>query len=268
MEVLARTSVPFWLALGTAFLYGILTFLSPCILPMVPGYISFLTAESGRSSRSSFFSALFFVLTFTLVFSLMGFGVGTISTFITVNSSYLRYVGGSLIIFFGLQMSGLLLKEFVPKIILFLALFLASLHLFGILGDCILPTIGLLLLVYALYVIGLHRLMYSEVRLKLHPEGVLKPVLLGLAFAIGWSPCLGPFLGTVLIQSSSFPPPQAALILFAYSIGLAIPFLVLASASSLLFSFVNKMSKYGLVMELVGGSLLILVGVAIFYGLV
>ncbi len=261
----------FRVALGSAFTYGVLTFFSPCILPMVPGYISFLTAEGGEASGSRFkvfFSSLLFVLTFTAIFSLIGFGAGSIGAFVTTNSTYLRFVGGTLIVFFGLQMSGLLLKEWVPRVMVSVALLLLSLYMFGILGKYILPTVGMLLLLLSLYYAGLHKMMYGEARLKVTPKGVLKPVLLGIAFSIGWSPCLGPFLGAVIVQSMAFPPLQSAVMLSVYSLGLALPFLILGSASSLLFSIVSKISRYGWIMELVGGAFLVLTGLVIFYGLV
>lgn len=211
-----------------AFSAGLLSFLSPCVLPMVPAYVSYLTGESisgldsGRSKLSVLYKSIGFVAGFSAVFILLGASVSSLGQLLASNQDIFRRVGGFLIIVFGLHTTGIF------KI----------------------------------------KLFYREKRFfpeKLKSNG-LGSVLLGIAFAAGWTPCVGPILSSILIYAGSLETVQLGILLLVfYSLGLAIPFILTALAIDSFSTYFKKLSKYLPVVSVISGLLLIVFGLLIFF---
>jgi cytochrome c-type biogenesis protein len=218
-----------------AFVAGMLMFLAPCTLPIVPGYLAFiagipLSALSNPAARKSarmvvFKNALAFVIGFSVVFVLLGASAGLLGTFIGPWRFVLAKAGGLIIILFGLTMLGLIPVRFLSQ----------DRHIrlpsFLILG----------------------RLSSSA--------------LIGSLFALGWSPCIGPILGTVLlIASSSSTVFYGALLLATFSAGLAVPFLLTALLVTESTVFLSRIGGFLKVLNVVGGVGLIMGGVLMYSG--
>ncbi len=221
-----------------AFTAGILSFFSPCVLPLIPSYITYITglsfgqlneAHPGYRVRwTVLFHTLVFVLGFSTVFiSLGALAAVASSTFqehLQQGMVWLQRVGGVLIFLFGLHMSGIF-------------------H-FGIL--------------------------LGEKRVQIHqkPAGFFGTFLVGLAFAAGWTPCIGPILGGILmmVAGTSQNYTQGVLLLTVYSAGLGIPFIIAGLLFHGFLSFFNRFRKYIRITEIVTGLLLMAVGVMLFFG--
>ncbi|MSQ45941.1 MAG: cytochrome c biogenesis protein CcdA [Ignavibacteria bacterium] len=212
----------------TAFIFGLLSFISPCVLPIVPGYISFISGvsldemkeHSSSGLKKMLMNSILFVLGFSLVFVLMGAGATTFGNFLLEQKSILSLVGGALIIIFGIHMT------------------------------------------------GLFRISALNYEKRFHMQnksfGLFGSFLVGLAFAFGWTPCIGPILATILaIASQQESVNQGILLLSFYSLGLGIPFIITAISINLFFNFFNKVKKYFHLIEVIGGILLITVGILI-----
>jgi len=217
-----------------AFVAGLLSFLSPCILPLVPGYISFISGISledltnkGRKNINTFYrvlaGALFFILGFSLVFILLGASATFIGQFLQEYLVWFKRVGGIVIIIFGMHMIGIINIPF------------------------------------------LNFQKKFQTGQKLSFNLFLTPFLIGLAFAFGWTPCIGPILATILVyagtQDSVF---KGMTLLSFYSAGLGIPFLLTALAVNQFFQFSAQIKKYFKIVEWLGGVLLILFGIFLF----
>ncbi len=215
-----------------AFIAGILTFLAPCTLPLVPGYLSFISGASAedlknpqtakRARLKIFFNGLLYVIGFSAVFIVLGslFGLG--------GAALLQYrflitqIGGLFVILFGL----FLLAPTLPMFRFFLA-------------ERQVPGIK-----------------------NLKPGNPVSSLIFGSAFAFGWSPCVGPILGTVLtLAASTVTVGKGALLLVVFSLGLAVPFLATALAIGWASQHLAKLGKYLNVVSAVGGVFLILLGV-------
>lgn len=219
--------------IGAAFA-GVLSFISPCVLPLVPPYLGFLAGVSleqlsgtdddrGVATRRVFFSALFFVLGFSTVFVLLGATASYLGQFIRGYLDLFSYIAGAAIIVMGL-------------------------HFLGVF------RIGLL---------------YREARVHVQrkPAGPLGGYLIGLAFGFGWTPCVGPILAAILfVAGAKDSVAQGALLLSAYAIGLGIPFLVAALFAGPFLKFMKRFRKHmGLVEKTMGG-VLVLTGVMFLTG--
>jgi cytochrome c-type biogenesis protein len=210
-----------------AFLFGLLSFFSPCILPLLPAYFSFISGYSmeelvdgddARIRKRVVFSTLAFVLGFSTVFIALGMTASLIGNLAHDYRDIIRITGGILIILFGIHMSGL----------------------------------------YSF------RLLNFEGRLHLEkkPLHVLGAFLVGMAFAAGWSPCMGPQLGSILIIAGSRETIwQGTLLLGIYSAGLAIPFLILSFFINYLVQFLQRAKKAVRFVNVTAGILLICMGV-------
>ena len=177
------------LSIGVAFLAGLVSFLSPCVLPIMPGFLAYLAGSSlsgaGAKRKEIFFNAFIFVLGFSFVFSLLGVLINSIfSIFSSDTLAWLSRIGGSIIIFFGVYLTGLIKLPFLER-------------------------------EYKLTVGGGFRSRYLEA------------FVLGAAFAVGWTPCVGAVLGGIITLAAT-QPGSAFLLLFTYSLGLGIPFLIVA----------------------------------------
>jgi len=216
------------LSVVTAFLAGLISFLSPCVLPLVPGYISLISGISierlregnGQATRTLLVSATAFVLGFSLVFVAMGAAASSVGAFLLKNKALLYKVAGGIIVFFGLFLLGVF-------------------------------KLGLL---------------YRERRF--HGTGGRGPVgafVLGLAFAFGWTPCIGPVLGAILaLAATRETVAQGTLLLAIYAAGLAVPFLLTALGLNKFLAFAQRLRPHLLWVERSAGVLLMAVGVLIF----
>lgn len=214
-----------------AFVAGLLSFLSPCVLPLIPSYITYITGisfadlDAERPShlvrRQTMLHSLAFVSGFTVVFVLLGASATYIGSFLQQHMDLVRRGGGILIMVFGIHVTGL-----VP--------------LKWLLGE-------------------------RRVSLKNKPTGLLGSFLVGLAFAAGWTPCIGPILASILmIAATEEKVAQGIVLLLLYSIGLGIPFLLSSLALHRFISVFNRFKKHIRLFEIVTGLFLILVGLLIF----
>lgn len=208
--------------LALAFTAGILSFLSPCVLPLIPSYITFITGmgfeDVTRSRRTTLVHALLFVFGFSLIFVALGIGATALGSLLLAYRHWISRIGGVLVIVFGLYMLGVL-------------------------------RIGA---------------MARDTRMHLSdkPMGYLGTVLVGIAFGAGWTPCIGPILGTILtFASTSDDLSQGMLLLGTYSLGLAVPFLLSAVAIERFLGAFQKFRKHMGTVNRISGVLLIIVGV-------
>lgn len=220
-----------------SFIAGVLMFFAPCTLPLVPGFLAFISGVSPRDLKDShisyrsrriiFLNGVWYVLGFSLVFILLGvlFGLGG-ATLIHYRE-WLARLGGVFVIGFGLYLAGF-----------------SNLSFFRFLNK----------------------------ERRLHPGKLLKPgqpsssFLFGATFAFGWSPCIGPILGSILLLAwSAATVWQGALLLIVFSSGLAIPFLLLAASIGTAVDKIKKVGKYLPVISKIGGIFLIFLGILLVF---
>jgi cytochrome c-type biogenesis protein len=215
-------------ALPVAFLAGVLSFLSPCVLPLVPSYVSFITGmsldELGERRWTAFTHALFFTSGFTLIFLVLGATATTLGRFVQYNQVWLERIGGSLIIVFGLYLLG----------------------------------------AFRIGVLAQER----RVHLQDKPVGYLGSLFVGVAFGAGWTPCIGPILGSILAYTSaqSVNFTQGVLLLLAYSLGLAVPFLAAALAVERFIEWFKKFRRFVPLTTKIAGGILVVVGLLLATG--
>ncbi len=200
-----------------SFLEGIITFISPCLLPMLPIYISYFAGGGQRSTRKTLTAALGFVFGFTAVFVAMGALAGTVGSFLRQYQTAVNLVSGLVVIFFGLS---------------FLGVF--KLNIFrGIRGSVDTDNMGF-----------------------------LSAALFGVIFSLGWTPCVGAFLGSALMLASQQGHVlEGMLMLLLYSLGLGIPFLLSAVLIDYLKSAFDWIKSHYSIINRISGGLLILVGI-------
>ena len=215
-------SEPATLGLFVAFAAGLLSFLSPCVLPLVPSYIGFLTGMSlpelsGRR-RAALAHALLFVAGFSLVFVLLGASATALGRALNYYQQWLQRIGGLLIIGFGLVCLGVIRLGFLSR--------------------------------------------ERRVQVEHRPVGYLGSALVGMAFGAGWTPCIGPVLGAILgLAATAQDLSRGMLLLAAYSAGLAVPFLLAAVALDSFLDWFQRFRRYLPWVMRVSGVLLIFVGV-------
>jgi len=210
-----------------AFVAGLLSFASPCVLPLVPAYLGYLsgTTVRGRSPRQGevFLHALVFVLGFSLVFVLLWASVGLISHLLREWVGLLRRLGGLMVVAFGLHLMGLMR---IP-------------------------------------------VLYREKRWGFRGRpgwGYLSSLLVGMAFAAGWTPCVGPILSAILALSLGADVVRGTWLLAGYSLGLGLPFLLAGLALSTVGGWLRRLNRYGNLVSLLSGLLLVVIGVFLFTG--
>jgi cytochrome c-type biogenesis protein len=218
---------PAALGIAVAFAAGLLSFLSPCVLPLVPSYIGFLTGmtlpEMAARRRLALIHALLFVAGFSLVFILLGASATALGRALNVYQIWLQRIGGVLIIGFGLLCLGL----------------------------------------FKLDALSLER----RVHLERKPVGYLGSLLVGMAFAAGWTPCIGPVLGGILgLAATSADLSRGMLLLAFYSAGLAVPFLIAAVAVESFFGWFQRFRRFLPWVMRVSGVLLVFVGILLVTG--
>jgi cytochrome c-type biogenesis protein len=218
---------PATLGLFVAFAAGLLSFLSPCVLPLVPSYIGFLTGmslpEMGGRRRVALGHALLFVLGFSLVFVLLGASATALGRALNYYQLWLQRIGGVLIIGFGLVCLGVIKVGFLSQ--------------------------------------------ERRVQVEQKPVGYLGSALVGMAFGAGWTPCIGPVLGAILgLAATAHDLSRGMLLLAAYSAGLAVPFLIAAVALDAFLDWFQRFRRYLPWVMRVSGVLLVFVGVLMVTG--
>ena len=200
-----------------SFLEGIITFISPCLLPMIPIYLTYFAGSGERTTKKTVAGALGFVSGFTLVFVAMGALAGSIGSLFTKHQNIVNIVCGLIVIFFGLNFMGI-------------------------------------------FKINLFKGMKQSVNTD--NMNFFSAMLFGIIFSLGWTPCVGAFLGSALMMASREGQAlQGILMLLCYSLGLGIPFIlsaVLIDSLKSAFTFIKKHYK---IINFVSGCLLILVGI-------
>ena len=266
-------------SLAGAFLAGLVSFLSPCVLPLVPGYISMLSGigmeelRKGEAPTSGLFaSSLAFVTGFSVVFISFGASASAVGSFLLQNRALLAPVAGALILLFGLHLLGALIKlNLRAGIILGVLLvalgvvaYLRHAPLFAGLGASHFFSLSLI----GFFGPAMARWLNRDVHLrsKATQPGIWSGFLLGFAFAFGWTPCIGPILSAVLLLAArSDTIARGVLLLAVYSAGLAIPFLLTALGISRFMVFYKNFRKYLHAVELFSGALLLFIGGLIFF---
>jgi len=266
-------------SLGGAFIAGVISFLSPCVLPLVPGYISMLSGISveqlrqGETPKSGLFSsALAFVIGFSVVFISFGASASAVGGFLQSHKTLLAPIAGALILLFGLHLLGGLIKMNVRAGIILGAVLVALGVTALIHGGPLFAGLGAVHF-FSLSIIGffgplLARWLNQDVRLRSKDTkpGILSGFLLGFAFAFGWTPCIGPILSAVLVlAAASNTIARGVLLLAVYSAGLAIPFLLTALGIGLFLKFYQNFRRHLHAVELFSGALLLFVGGLIFF---
>ena len=210
------------LGLAVSFTAGLLSFLSPCVLPLIPSYLTFITGLSledmQKAPRAALVHSLLFVLGFTIIFLALGATATALGRLLLTNRVWISRVGGLLVIIFGLYMLG----------------------------------------VFNIGAFARER----RVHLADKPVGYLGTVLVGIAFGAGWTPCIGPILGGILTYTASVADLQRGLLLLlAYSLGLAVPFIASALAVRRFFGTFARVRRHMGTINRVSGVLLVTVGV-------
>ena len=200
-----------------SFLEGIITFISPCLLPMLPIYISYFAGGGERSTKKTLTGAIGFVVGFTVVFTLMGALAGTVGSFLKEHQTAVNIISGIVVIFFGLNFLG------VFKLNLFRG---------------------------------------SDRSVDTSNMGFFSAMFFGMIFSLGWTPCVGAFLGSALMLASQQGSVLVGtLMLLAYSLGLGVPFILSAVLIDKLKSAFDWIKRNYKVINIVSGSLLILIGI-------
>jgi cytochrome c-type biogenesis protein len=265
-------------SLAAAFLAGLVSFLSPCVLPLVPGYISMLSGigmeqlRQGQQPRGGLFaSAIAFVLGFSVVFISFGASASAVGAFLREHRGTLAPIAGALILLFGLHLLGLLGKLTI-RVGLILGVLLAVLGIIALLrGGTLFAGLGAVHF-FSLSIIGffgpaMTRWLNRDVHLRTGgaQPGMWSGFLLGFAFAFGWTPCIGPILATVLaLAAASDTIARGVLLLAVYSAGLAVPFLLTALGIGQFLKFYQRFRKYLHAVELFSGALLLFAGGLVF----
>ncbi|RKP50005.1 cytochrome c biogenesis protein CcdA [Cohnella endophytica] len=209
-----------------AFSAGLLSFFSPCVLPLIPVYLSYLIGSTAtdiqtEETKKLLWRAILFILGFSFVFILLGVSVSSVSRLVSEHLQIVMRFGGLLIILFGLQLTGVLRIK----------------------------------------------LLYSDTRFapKRTQAGALGAVVLGMAFAAGWTPCIGPILSSILIYASSMSTiGKGVLLLTAYSLGMAVPLLMSALLVDHMRRILRKISRFLPAISIVSGVVMIVMGVLMY----
>ena len=213
--------------LAVSFTAGLLSFLSPCVLPLIPSYVTFVTGLSlenvQQARRAALVHALLFVVGFTLIFLALGATATVLGRLLGAGREWITRAGGALVIVFGLYMLGVLnVRAFAQE---------------------------------------------RRVHLADKPVGYLGTVLVGAAFGAGWTPCIGPILGSILtVTAGTAELPRGLALLGAYSLGLAVPFVLAAVAVERFLAAFKRIRPYLGAVTRVSGVLLVVAGVLMITG--
>ena len=219
-----------------AFAAGLISFLSPCVLPLIPGYISFISGVSlqeikdgttgngllNRQKLSVILNSIFFIGGFSVVFILLGASATWLGTLLATKISFLTKLAGLVIIFFGVFKMGLIRPIF----------------------------------------------FFKEARFNVENKrlGFIWALIIGASFAFGWTPCIGPILTGILAFAGTLEHVnQGILLLSVYSLGLGIPFLLAAFGVNQFFLFFNRIKRHLGLLEKISGGIMVLLGLLIFF---
>jgi cytochrome c-type biogenesis protein len=217
-----------------AFFAGFLTFLSPCILPLIPAYVSFITGvsindlvtvrgEKRKMTGRILLEMILFISGFSLVFVSLGASASYFGKFMLQHLGLLRIIFGVLVILFGLYIAGLFKISFFAY--------------------------------------------EKKIHLRVKPTNILGSFIVGIVFALGWTPCAGPILGTILTYAGTRGTiTEGVLLLSCYSLGLAVPFLLSGLAVNLFLRELRRIKRYSKVISFITGGLLIVFGILILTG--
>ena len=214
--------------LSIAFLAGLISFLSPCVLALIPGYISYISGTSfdkliEKKKNLVVIKTIFFTLGFSFVFIALGSTASFIGNFLLSNSEIFRIIAGIIIIFFSLQLLGIINFKFMNKDI---------------------------------------RIFTNR-----YSHNLAFPLLVGVAYGFGWTPCIGPILGSILTLAAIEENLNKSILLLSfYSLGLAIPFIISGILIDKFLFFSKNFRKYTSTIIKVGGIILLLTGIAILTG--
>lgn len=207
-----------------AFASGVLSFLSPCVLPLIPMYLSYLAGTTleevnNKQRITVIYKSIGFILGFSIIFMIMGLSITTLGKLFEENRFILKKIGGIIIIVFGVHTTGII--KIKP--------------------------------------------LYREKRLLNFNKSGISSIFLGMAFAIGWTPCIGPVLTSILIYAGNLETlSKGVLLLIAYSAGLGIPFLLSAFLIEAISKYIKKIYKYFNLISIISGLLLIMLGLLTF----
>jgi cytochrome c-type biogenesis protein len=220
-------------SIAVAFWAGVVSFISPCVLPLLPSYLTFITgmsfedlkvADARAVRRATVIHSLFFILGFTIVFVAMGALFGFLGETLFQFKGIIRRVGAVLIILMGVYITGLVRLPFLDR--------------------------------------------EKKVHLRDKPAGYLGSGIVGVTFAAGWSPCLGPIVGCILglaMIGSSMNAAYGIALLLVYSIGLGVPFLLASLAFNTFLSLFNRFKRFIPVVNIVSGLMLVALGVFLLF---
>ena len=215
----------------TAFLAGVLSFVSPCVLPLIPAYLSFITGSSLEELKAQtdagdrarvVYHALAFIAGFTFVFMALGFTASAIGTALIEYRDWIAKIGGIIVIVLGLNMIGVFKIPFL--------------------------------------------MMDKRIQVRSANRSYVASFLVGLGFAAGWSPCVGPILAGILALATQERYGQATFLLFVYSLGLGLPFFLTAVGISRALGALNRIKRYLGAIEIGAGAFLVLTGIVLFTG--
>ncbi len=219
------------ISLLIAFTAGILSFISPCVLPLIPSYLTYITGisfdelvenQSRSVRRRTLFHSLFFILGFSLVFVALGASATYVGNFFQENQTLIRRVGGVIVILLGIHITGLVKLNLLER--------------------------------------------EKRFEFKNKPLGYLGSVFVGIAFAAGWTPCIGPILASILLYASTSDNVSSGIILLvAYSMGLGLPFLVSALAFNTFLTYFSRFNRYLRIVSIVSGIFLVIIGLLLIF---
>lgn len=217
----------------TAFGAGLLSFFSPCVLPLIPAYICFITGlsveelnlsgyKSDGKGKNILPESILFVLGFSTVFIALGASATFLGTFLFENLTILKIIGGLIIVIFGLHVSGLLNIRFLQY--------------------------------------------EKKFNISKKPLNKLGALLVGMVFGFGWTPCVGPILGSILMLAATKESMgQGIILLIFYSLGLGIPFIVMGFAVGRMLSLFARVKQYFKIISIISGILLVFIGIGIIF---
>jgi len=214
--------------LSVAFLAGLISFLSPCVLPLIPGYISYISGTSldkikEKKRNLIVIKTVFFTLGFSFVFIALGSTATFIGQFFLVNSNIFRIIAGIILIIFSLQLIGIINFNFMNKDIRFFT--------------------------------------------SVYNDSLFFPLIVGVAFGFGWTPCIGPILGSIItLATLEESIGRGIMLLSFYSLGLAIPFIISGVLIDKFLLFSKNFKKYTTTITKTGGVVLLFTGIAVLTG--
>jgi cytochrome c-type biogenesis protein len=217
-------------SLLTAFIAGFISFISPCVLPLIPAYVSFISGVSLKELQTSHETRLMEKIIINMIMFIVGFSI----------------------VFIGLGATATYIGKFLEE----------NLNILSKIG-------GVIVVIFGLHLMGVFRIGFLNYEVKFHqqskPLGVVGSMLIGLAFAFGWTPCIGPVLaGILLVASTQETITQGILLLTFYSLGLGIPFFLAGLSINYFFKAFSNIKNHFHKIEVASGVLLVAIGILIF----